>query len=99
MTATTNRPAKKYRVNREKVRRAQIVQTLPGYAVNTDPLFNPREAGAYISITEKTLSKWRTQYPDRLPYHKVGGSIRYRKSTLDTFLNACLVTDGSGVKK
>ena len=99
MTATNNRTTKKYRVNREKVRRAQIVQTLPGYAVNTDPLFNPREAGAYISITEKTLSKWRTQYPDRLPYHKVGGSIRYRKSTLDAFLNACLVTDGSGVKK
>ena len=99
MTATNNRPAKKYRVNREKVHRAQIVQTLPGYAVNTDPLFNPREAGAYIYKTEKTLAKWRCQYPDRLPFLKVGGSIRYRKSTLDAFLNACLVTDGSGVKK
>lgn len=63
MPATTNRPAKKYRVNREKVRRAQIVRTLPGYAVNTDPLFNPREAGAYISITEKTIIKMAHPIP------------------------------------
>ena len=91
--------ASKFRRNREKMRRAEIVRELPGYAVNTDPLFTQNEAAAYLYLSPKTLAKWRCQYPDRLPHLKIGGSVRYRKSALDAFLEASTVTDGRGVKK
>lgn len=91
--------ASKFRRNRDAIRRAEIVRELPGYAVNTDPLFTQNEAAAYLYLSPKTLAKWRCQYPDRLAHLKIGGSIRYRKSALDNFLEASTVTDGRGVKK
>jgi hypothetical protein len=96
---TTTKTQRKFRRNRDAIRRAQIVQQIPAYTINGDPLLNPVEAAAYLSLSDSTLSRWRCQFPDRLPFVKVGGwSVRYRRSVLDAHLNAQTVTDGRGVK-
>lgn len=52
-----------------------------------DPLFTPREAAAYIGVTENTLSVWRCVGRYNIQYIKVGRLVKYRKSTLDAFLD------------
>lgn len=92
--------ARKFRRDREAVRRAQIVQATPGYAINTDPLLNAKEAAAYLTIHEATLQKWRTHDPDRIKFIKVGSHrVRYRRSALDEYLARQEVTSGAGVTK
>jgi excisionase family DNA binding protein len=96
---TTTKAERKFRRNRDAIRRAQIVQQIPAYTINGDPLLNTVEAAAYLSLSVQTLSRWRSQFPDRLPFVKVGGSrVRYRRSALDAHINAHTVTDGRGVK-
>ena len=96
----STRASLKYRRNRDAVRRAQIVQAIPAYSINGDPLLNAAEAAAYLSVSPKTLEKWRSTHPDRLPSVKIGGwSVRYRRSVLDTYINGQTVTDGRGVAK
>ncbi len=96
----TAKSQRKFRRNRDAIRRAQIVQAIPSYTINGDPLLSPVESGAYIGgVSVSTLAKWRSQYPDRLPHVRVGGRIRYRRSVLDNYLNQQTVTDGRGVSK
>ncbi|OQX05717.1 MAG: hypothetical protein BWK73_32910 [Thiothrix lacustris] len=77
-----------------------MVQAIPAYSINGDPLLTEAEAAAYISMSPKTLGRWRSQYPDRLPFVKIGGwSVRYRRSVLDTYINGQTVTYGRGVQK
>lgn len=90
---------RKYRVDRAAVRRAQIIDAIPGYTINGDPLLTEKEAAAYIAMSSSTLQRWRSDHPDRIPFIKVGSHrVRYRRSALDNFLNAQTVTDGAGVK-
>ena len=97
---TSKRVRVRFRRNRDAIRRAQIVQAIPAYTINSDPLLNEAEAAAYLSLSCPTLQRWRSQYPDRLPFVKVGSHrIRYRRSVLDNFINANTVTDGRGVQK
>ena len=99
-TSLTTTKQRKFRRNRDAIRRAQIVQAIPAYTINGDPLLNEAEAAAYLSLSPATLSRWRSTHPDRLEFVKVGGSrIRYRRSVLDTFIVAHTVTDGRGVRK
>jgi predicted DNA-binding transcriptional regulator AlpA len=94
---TTNRP--KFRRDRQAIRRAQIVQAIPAYTINSDPLLTEEEAAGYLSLARTTLTVWRCKYPDRLPYIKMGKkAVRYRKSALDQFIKQQTVTDGAGVK-
>lgn len=98
-TFTTTKAQRKFRRNRDAIRRAQIVEAIPGYTINGDPLLNEAEAAAYLSLSPSTLTKWRSQYPDRLSFVKVGTRVRYRRSTLDNYINQQTVTDGRGVNK
>lgn len=62
---------------------------------STDPLLPPLEAGAYIGVTENTLSVWRCTKRYAIPYIKVGRLVKYRKSDLDAWLESR--TRNSGV--
>ncbi len=54
---------------------------------STDPLLPPSEAAAYIGVTKNTLSVWRCVGRYNIQYVKVGRLVKYRKSTLDAFLD------------
>ncbi|MDQ5771001.1 helix-turn-helix domain-containing protein [Thiothrix subterranea] len=98
-TTTPNRTTRRIRRNRDAIRRSQIIEQIPGYTINGDPLFMEREAAPYVGFAPRTLEKWRYTHPDRLPHIRIGRSVRYRKSVLDAFLDAHTVTDGRGVRK
>lgn len=53
-----------------------------------DPLFTPQEAADYIGGTVKTLAVWRCTGRYAISYLKVGRSVRYRKSSLDAWLES-----------
>lgn len=49
----------------------------------------PAEAGKYLGdLKESTLAAWRSSGRNELPYFKIGGKVRYRKSDLDRWLNS-----------
>ena len=56
--------------------------------INSDPLLNKFDASAYINVEPATLDAWR--YRQMGPAWLVIGkrSIRYRKSSLDSYLNS-----------
>ena len=65
----------------------QHPRTVP--AAQSDPLFTPTAAGDYLGgVAPKTLANWRNSpAPGRsIPFVKVGGQVRYRKSALDAYL-------------
>lgn len=47
------------------------------------------EAAEYLGLTPGTLRVWVSK--KKIPYVKVGGKVRFRKSDLDGFLDANLV--------
>ena len=42
------------------------------------PLLTPKEAAAVLRLEPHTLAVWRCRRPDKLPFVKVGGAVRYR---------------------
>ncbi len=60
-----------------------------------DPLFTPKEASEYLGVSVETLSVWRCVGRYNISFVKVGRLVRYRKSSLDAFLDSR--THGAGV--
>jgi len=52
--------------------------------VSNDFYMNPSEAAKYLNISKVTLWKWKKA--NKIPYTKIGRSIRYRKSEIDKAL-------------
>jgi len=98
-TTTPSRATRRIRRNRDAIRRAQIIEQIPSYTVNGDPLLTEKESAAYLAIGARTLEAWRHRHPDRLPHIRIGRNVRYRRSVLDGYLDAHTVTDGRGVRK
>ena len=42
------------------------------------------DAAIYLGLSPNTLARWRCEKAN-LPYHKIGGAIRYKRSDLDAF--------------
>lgn len=59
--------------------------TAPSFA-HSDPILPNVTAAEYLGITPHTLNVWRCNKRFDIPYIKVGGRVRYRKSSLDNFL-------------
>jgi len=53
-----------------------------------DVLFCPKEAANHLGVSVKTLSNWRSKNNKgpKIPYIKLGRSIRYRLSVLNKYL-------------
>ena len=52
----------------------------------TADLLNTTQAAAYLGKSPITLATWRCSRRYPLPYVRNGGTIRYRKTDLDAFL-------------
>ena len=53
-----------------------------------DPLLTPKEVARLLRVEVVTLSGWRRSGKVKLPFQKIGGAIRYRKSDVQQFLDA-----------
>lgn len=64
------------------------MSTATAVDLNHNPLFTTKEAAKYLQLSPKTLEAWRLsgKHGDDLPYVKIGRLVKYRKSTLDAFL-------------
>ena len=51
-------------------------------------LFRTEDAAAYIGTASHTLEVWRCSKRYNIPYIKVGGRVRYRRSDLDIWLKS-----------
>ncbi len=49
-----------------------------------------REAAEYLNLRPQTLAKWRMD-ARHLPFIRLGGGIRYRKSDLDRYVRSRVV--------
>jgi len=58
-----------------------------------DELLNNYQAAAYIGVTPGTLEVWRCTKRFNIKFIKVGRLVKYRKSTLDAFLESRTVGD------
>jgi len=55
-------------------------------------LLNTAEAAEYLAISKATLETWRSrQAQPSLRFVKLGGSVRYKKSDLDRFVESSSV--------
>jgi hypothetical protein len=59
-------------------------------ADNPNPLYPPVRAALYLGVCTRTLIKWRVSNcgPVHIKLHTGKGSVRYRKSALDAFIEA-----------
>jgi len=51
-------------------------------------LLDTVKAGAYIDTPPQTLVTWRCTKRVLIPYVKIGGNVRYKRSDLDAFIKA-----------
>lgn len=49
-------------------------------------LLTTEEAAEYLKLKPNTLERWRSQYPHRLPFVKIGRTVKYRKDDLQAFI-------------
>ena len=54
----------------------------------TKELLSDKEASRYLRVADGTLAVWRSTGRYKIPFIKVGRSVRYRQSDLDEFLNS-----------
>lgn len=52
-----------------------------------DKLLTPKQAAEYLGVKENTLAVWRSTKRYDLPYIKIGKSIRYKLSEIETYIN------------
>lgn len=62
--------------------------------IEVDPLMDRKSAARYLSISPGTLAVWDCTKRYDLKPIKMGRSVRYRRSSLEAFLNGQLVPDG-----
>jgi excisionase family DNA binding protein len=64
------------------------------------PLLTRKDAARYLGFAPQTLAQWACSGKYDLPFIKVGRSVKYRTSDLDTFIEASVrvnsVASGKG---
>jgi excisionase family DNA binding protein len=70
-----------------------IQHTPPAPRKHSD-LVSREEAAAYLGVSPKTLATWASTKRYPLPVVKVGRSVKYRVSALDTFIESRTSTPG-----
>ena len=59
-------------------------ENVPGHPSD---LLTTEEAAKYLKLKPNTLERWRTQYPDRLPFVKIGRTVKYRLEDLQAYVS------------
>ena len=57
-------------------------------ANNMDSLFDTVQAGEYLNTPPTSLVTWRCTKRVNIPFVRIGGNIRYKRSDLDAFIAA-----------
>lgn len=53
-------------------------------------LMTTEQAASYLTLKPATLQVWRSTNRRTIPYVKIGGQVRYRRTDLDAFIDANL---------
>ena len=53
----------------------------------TSNLLTTEEAADYLKLKPNTLERWRSQYPNRLPFVKIGRTVKYRLEDLQAYIS------------
>lgn len=48
------------------------------------PLMKVAEAADYLTVSAETVRRWARE--DRLPFHRMGRGLRFKKTDLDRFI-------------
>jgi hypothetical protein len=57
--------------------------------ITSDPLLTAKQVAVILNVSVETLKKWRKRRKNLIFLRFPGGAIRYRLSTVTTFLEAC----------
>jgi hypothetical protein len=78
------------RVEISRLRRALAVVQIANEALNRKPvpddLIAPTVAAEVLGVAVQTLNNWRSTGTVKLPYHKIGGGVRYSRSEILKFV-------------
>lgn len=55
--------------------------------MTTEPFLTPKQVAERLGISTGTLAQWR-YLGLHLPYHKIGGRIRYDRHAIDRYIKA-----------
>lgn len=50
-------------------------------------LLTTEEAAEYLKLKPNTLERWRSQFPNRLPFVKIGRTVKYRLEDLQAYIS------------
>ena len=50
-------------------------------------LLTTEQAAEYLKLKPNTLERWRSQYPNRLPFVKIGRTVKYRLEDLQAYIS------------
>lgn len=53
-----------------------------------DQLLNTAQAAELLGLSETTLSTWRSNRRAEVPYLKIGGRVRYKRSDLEAWVKS-----------
>lgn len=67
---------------------ATATRDLTASAAADDPVLTPEEVSAMLGgVAQATLTRWRTERTGPVPIH-IGRHVRYRRSAVETWLEA-----------
>lgn len=73
-------------VRKKKLKTSDLEQKEPEHNKPSE-LLTTEEAAAYLKLKPNTLERWRVQYPHRLPFVKIGRTVKYRLEDLQAFIS------------
>jgi excisionase family DNA binding protein len=73
-------------VRKKKLKTSDLEQKEPEHNKPSE-LLTTEEAAEYLKLKPNTLERWRSQYPHRLPFVKIGRTVKYRLEDLQAFIS------------
>ena len=74
------------KIRQKQSRESNLLDDKPEIKQSSN-LLTTEEAAEYLKLKPNTLERWRTQYPDRLPFVKIGRTVKYRLEDLQAFIS------------
>jgi excisionase family DNA binding protein len=74
------------KIRQKQSRESNLLDDKPEIKQSSN-LLTTEEAAKYLKLKPNTLERWRTQYPDRLPFVKIGRTVKYRLEDLQAYVS------------